>query len=447
MRKRRPGRRGAAHRLRKWTVGLLAALLALGMAAATPAMAAPPLEGAGLGSLIHFGDAIVFELEVPWDGPEPQAVEARFGLPDGVVTKRGSADFDVAGGTLSATHRWRPRGTLVPGAQVRFQFVIETAEGERHPTRSATLTYMNPALPWTNVEEGLVEIWYHAGGRQLEADAREGVRQGLAVLSERFGITIQRPTRLVLYSDIERMRRDLGGGTSPWSAGAAISEFDVTVLHAAADPESRRDLKAVIAHELTHIALDHATENPFGQAPLWMHEGLATTVESAVLRRFPYERIMADAVAREEFVSLRGLTGSFPANSRRALQAYAQSNSLINYIIERWGTAAVKRLVEAYAQGVTDDGAATAALGFNLDELEGAWLAAVGAENPRLVGLTDAEEPGGEVLAAGLDEDGSRPAEAERVGPPLLAGLAGGVAAAALAVGIIRRLRQPASLD
>ena len=435
------------HQLCRWASALIFALLITTVAAPLPVAAGDPLNGAELQSRTYFGDEIVFKLTVPWDGPKPQAVEARFGLPDGAVTKRGAADFNINNGTLSATHRWRPRGTLVPGAEVQFEFVIMSTNGEQSSSPSSTLTYIDTDLPWKHVQEGPVEIWYYAGGEQLEIDARKGVRLSMAVLQEQFSITIQRPTRLLLYGDIERMRQDLGGGTSPWSAGAAIAEFNVTVLHASPDPHFRRDLKAVIAHELTHIAIEHVTDNPFGGVPLWVHEGLATTVESAVFQRFPYQQIMADAVEQGEFVSLRGLTGAFPANNRRAIQAYAQSNSLIQYITTRWGTDAIKRILDAYAMGVTDDDAIQEALSLTLEDLERAWLIANGANNPRLVGfISDPDKQNGAVSANTDTKSESPSIQSNHLRPLLTAALAGSIGITALTVSIARRLRHTTTL-
>ena len=362
----------------------------LGVAARLPA-----LERAELSAEIDFGSEIEFSLAVPWTEAEPRAVEVRFGLPESVVTNRAEADFAIRQGVLEATHRWRLRGTVVPGADIRYEFAIVTADGERALTAPALVTYVDLALPWTQAREGPVEIWYYAGGEGLESDARAGIRSALTLLQEDFGVEPTRATRLVLYADILRMREALGGGTSPWVGGAALADFGVIVLHAAADRAYRQDLAAVIAHELTHIVIEHATENPFGRVPAWLHEGLATVVESSVFERFPYDEIVADAVARNEFVSLRGITGTFPANNRRAIQAYAQSHSLVQHIIDRWGAGSIKQLLDAYAGGVTDGEAVTAALGVTLAELEEGWLASLGVENPSFAALAGTEAPTG----------------------------------------------------
>jgi hypothetical protein len=120
---------------------------------------------------------------------------------------------------------------------------------------------------------------------------------------------------------------------------------------------------------------------------------------------------MADAMARNEFVSLRGITGTFPANNRQAIQAYAQSHSLVRYIIDRWGASAITSLLDAYAEGVTDGDAVGDALGVTLTELEEDWLASLGVERPSYAALA---EPAPPAVASPTDVAASElPAESE----------------------------------
>ena len=368
---------------------LLAVLVALALMGAgiTPA-AASDGETALLTANVAFGSAITFSLEMPHEGPEPTGVELRYGLPGSIVVRRAPADFELTDGDLRASYTWEPRTPVVVGTEIEFRFVIRSADGSVARTAPASVSYIDAALPWTVASEGLVDIWYYDGGEAVEADARIGIRVALEDLADRFDAHLERPTRLILYAEIARMRQDLGGGASPWVGGAAIAEFNVTVLFAPAENRNPLDLQATVAHEITHIVLEHRTNNAFGGLPAWLHEGLATTVESEIVERFPYADIMTRVVEQDEFVSLRGITGSFPAAGRAALNAYAQSNSLVAYIIEEWGTEGVARLLEAYAGGVSDDEAVRAALGVSLAELERAWLGSYGVESPAFAALT-----------------------------------------------------------
>ena len=408
----------------------LVAALALVAAGLAPA-AASTGESARLSATLAVGDHVQFHLEMPHAGPPPAGVEVRYGLPGGIVVRRAPAEYMLWDGVLRASYTWAPRVSPVVGTEIEFRFVIRSVDGLVARTAPGSVTYIDGTLPWTLASEGLVEIWYYAGGEAVETDARAGIRAALDILRDSFGAELERPTRLILYADIERMRRDLGGGASPWVGGAAIASLNVTVLHAPAVNRDPLDLQATVAHEITHIVLEHRTENPFGRLPAWLHEGLATTVEAEINERFAYDDIMARVMAQDDFVSLRGITGSFPADSQAAVNAYAQSNSLVTYIIETWGVEGIADLLEAYAGGVSDDEAVQAALGVSLDELDRAWLGSHGVESPSFGSLTPPDAAAGVAPPDGDSEPPAAPV------PTMVAAAAAALAITAIAATVL----------
>lgn len=354
-------------------VGLVMAGVAWLIFGVAPVGAAPSIQ-ADLEAEVEIRSAITFRLDAPWTGPPPSRVSILFGLPHGAVTRRGRATFELADGHLTATHRWRPRGTLLPGAEIEYQFEVRGADGTAH-TSTSTVVYIDPELSWQTQSEGLVDMWWYAGGDGLATDAVSGIRRGLAALEEDFGLELQRRTRLVFYADGDRMRADMGRGTRPWVGGVAAARFNLIVLYASEFEWGRSTLAATIAHELTHIAIEHAIGEPPRAIPTWLHEGLATVVESAVAERFSYEEIVDAAFEADRLISLRGLTGSFPVQSGGALLAYAQSNSFVKFIIDRWGESAITEILDSYRQGASQDRALRRAVGLGLNALEAEWLA------------------------------------------------------------------------
>jgi len=192
-------------------VGLVVAGLAWLTFGVPPVGAAPSIQ-ADLEAEVEIRSAITFRLDAPWTGPPPSRVSILFGLPDGAVTRRGRATFELDDGHLTATHRWRPRGTLLPGAEIEYQFEVRGADGTAH-TSTSTVVYIDPELPWQTQSEGLVDMWWYAGGDGLATDAVSGIHRGLDALEEDFGLELQRRTRLVFYADGDRMRADMGRGT------------------------------------------------------------------------------------------------------------------------------------------------------------------------------------------------------------------------------------------
>ncbi len=76
------------------------------------------------------------------------------------------------------------------------------------------------------------------------------------------------------------------------------------------------------------------------------------------------------------------LVGQFPTNADRFYLAYAESVSSVDYLVKTDGKAAVDRLIAAYATGVTDDAAFTAAIGMDMTAFDAAWQASIHAKTP-----------------------------------------------------------------
>jgi hypothetical protein len=355
--------------------GRLLALLALGLALAlAPAALADTAELAGAAGAVEvdFGREILFTLEAPWDGPEPVSATVFYGLPDGALrTFARAEDLAVVTG-LTASYSWDIRDVLVPGAEIEYHWRVTDAAGEQFTSAPAVFVYEDSSLPWEIIANEDVEVRWYAGGQAFGERVLGVTVDALARLEDTFQMRLEHQTRIIIYADGDLMREALGGGTSQWVGGQAIGPFNVIVFNAT---PTTTDLDMLLAHELTHIVIDQVSDNPFSSPPSWIHEGLATINETTGDLRFDYPGIVDDALGQDSLLSLRGLTGSFPASSGGAILAYAESNSLVNYVIATYGAESIGRLLGAYRDGVTDDQAVQAAIGISLDRLERQWLA------------------------------------------------------------------------
>ena len=363
---------------RRLTTLILGALLSLSLLQSVAFAAEPQeLEDSIQTAEVEFGNTINFKLETAWDGSEPARVTILFGLPDAPSRIFENVEPQGGGGKLTASHLWDIDGALVPGAEIEYHWRITAGDGSIFTTQPSRLLYQDPSLPWKLAGQGVVEIMWYEGDDEFGQAALRAATGALARIRDNFEVELRRTTRIVLYADIDLMRSALGGGTSPWAAGQAMSPFNAIVLHA---PVTSRELDVLIAHELTHIVIEQITQNPFSRPPAWIHEGLATYIESAGDSRFDYDGIVDRAVREGNMISLRGLTSTFPAANARAILAYAESNSLMRFVIDEYGKDSVRRLLDSYRDGVTDDEAVQRTFNISLSRTRGAMA---GSRRPK----------------------------------------------------------------
>src|SRR3972149_5639344 len=172
-------------------------MLALATALPRAAFGAAPLalEGARQGYQIDFGKTITFTLETPWNTIVPERATLFFGLPDGPSRNLAYARPRLENGLLEAVHVWEVRDALVPGAELEFQWTIETVGGDELATAPQTLLYQDDSLPWSKVGADRIEIRWYSGGEEFGRRALRAAEGALKRLEERFGGAREGPTR------------------------------------------------------------------------------------------------------------------------------------------------------------------------------------------------------------------------------------------------------------
>ena len=103
----------------------------------------------------------------------------------------------------------------------------------------------------------------------------------------------------------------------------------------------------------------------------WLNEGLAVFGEGELSADFA--EALDGAIRDERLSPVRSLNGAFPAGEEEAVIAYAQSYSLVSYLLNEFGQDMIQQLALTLAQGRGYDEALEEVYGFNEDELEVAW--------------------------------------------------------------------------
>jgi hypothetical protein len=188
-----------------------------------------------------------------------------------------------------------------------------------------------------------------------------------------------------------------------------------------------------------------------------LNEGIATWSET---RNDDGEReIVASEAGGAGLFAFEAITEQFPIGDRGAILSYAQGTSMVEHIVERFGTDAIAAIMEAFRDGASDAEALEAGTGLSADDLYADFYEAFGAETPVPVavnpmlpssvdrptpGLVDpgGVPPGGEAPPPGGEPAGpASPSESDRSSdlPVIVVLVAAGIAALALVVAVVRR--------
>jgi len=194
--------------------------------------------------------------------------------------------------------------------------------------------------------------------------------EGLTRLTEDIGTYPERPIRIYIYASTTDLQEAMIF-PQEWTGGAAFTTFSTIAIGIA--PTSLDWGKRALVHELTHLIVHQVTFSPYGQLPIWLDEGLAMYNEGELEPQ--YHTRLEKAVQEDELISVRSLCSPFSAQREKALLSYAQSYSLVEYLLRSYGQYRMLDLLTLLKEGATYDEALTEAYGFDIDGLDANWHA------------------------------------------------------------------------
>ena len=148
--------------------------------------------------------------------------------------------------------------------------------------------------------------------------------------------------------------------------------YRILLLSPRAISKGHIQLEKIFTHELTHIVLGATyQDNSPVHLPRWFNEGLC--MFEAKQWNWQYRMLMTRICLKGDFIPLHELEYSFPTDSVLLNKAYAQSFSLISFILNKYGQKSLRKITNALIQGEGFDQALYKAIGLDLYTLETNW--------------------------------------------------------------------------
>ena len=276
----------------------------------------------------------------------------------------------VPAATVDVEWTWdmRKTGGLPPGSTVDYWWVVEDANGSKAETVPVKVYFDDLRYTWRSLAEGGMTIYWYKGDESFAQEIMATAQQALARLANDTGAYLERPIRIYLYANA----RDLQGAMiypQEWTGGAAFTRYDTITIGIA--PSNLQWGKRAIAHELTHLVIHQITLNPYGGLPTWLDEGLAMYTEGVLSSQFTTQ--LNRAIAEDGLISVRSLSSPFSAYADEAVLAYAQSYSVVEFLISNYGQDKMLELLDTFREGSGYDAALEKVYGFNMDGLDALW--------------------------------------------------------------------------
>jgi len=356
--------------------GLALALLAMLLALlAMPARAQEAIQVLQQSIESEFRDNITASLSARGTA-EITDVEFFYRLAGQKATTRNDADFEPgteveAQFVIDQTAIYFP-----PGTELEYWWKLTDADGNTLKTDRQTYLYLDNRYDFQMLQNERLSLYWYRGGDDFGQALFDRANEALDRLEQDVGVTVEDPIKIFIYGSHSDLLNAIAVGAQEWTGGQAFADNGVVVMGVSPD-NLDWGLKATV-HELTHLVIHQATDNPYGDLPRWLDEGLAVYNEDPDRLDFQFRSSFDRAVSANELMTLQTLSSTFPADSEAANLAYGESGVVVKFILDTYGPEAMAKLLDIFAEGALYDDALEEALGVDMHTLDNQWRASLG---------------------------------------------------------------------
>jgi len=280
----------------------------------------------------------------------------------------------------------RKTGGLPPGTAVWYYWEVKDASGASARTEPATLRLSDDRFRWQSLTQGEITLYWHSGDSTFGRTLVDAATAGLQKLRNDTGAGLGRPVNIWVYAGSKELQ---GALIFPqeWTGAVAYSPY--STIMAGIAPGSLSWGRHALPHELSHLIIHEVTFNCYGDVPTWLDEGLAEYASAGSSR----DATLTSAISKDQMFSVRSLSSAFPAESDAAMLSYAESQSIVDFLINQYGSDKMSALLTGFRAGRTYDDALRLVYGLDQDGLDAAWRQSVGLKPRAEVSPTPSPTP------------------------------------------------------
>jgi len=259
-------------------------------------------------------------------------------------------------------------GGLPPGTVINYWWTLADADGSSLQTEVYQVQFNDERYQWQSIGEGNITLYWYSGDDAFINQIMQAAQTALGRITEDTGAYLEKPVRLYIYASSSDMR---GAMIFPqeWAGGVAFTTYGTVII--GINEGNLEWGKRAIAHELMHLVTHQMTYNPYNSIPTWLNEGLSMYAEGEMEDYFA--SYLKQAVLQDKLISVKSLASPFSANARISYQSYAQSLSLVEYLIDNYGQDGMFELLSTFRQGSSYDAALLEVYGFDMSWLNDLW--------------------------------------------------------------------------
>jgi hypothetical protein len=273
--------------------------------------------------------------------------------------------------SVTAAYNWdmRQSGGLPTGTVVDYWWSVTDNAGQIVATQPQKVTFNDTRFTWHTLAGANINLYWYNGDASFAQTLMDTAQSGLANLEKNTGARLSRTVSIYIYNNATDMQGAMIFAQE-WTGGATYPPYSTIVIGINSSNLSWGE--GALVHELTHMVNYQMTNNPYSGLPTWLDEGLAMYSEGPLDSTF--EVSLVSALGQGSLFTVRSMASPFSTDASLSYLEYAESYSLVDFLLSKYGQAKMLALLEAFHQGNTYDGALIQVYGFDMDGLNKLWL-------------------------------------------------------------------------
>jgi hypothetical protein len=326
-----------------------------------------------------FGKQVAFKMRIT----SPQAVAKAFVYvePQGraatfypmTLSSDGSAAYN-----LDVAH-----SPLRVFSTVQYHYRITLDSGVEVNSANFTFAYNDNRFEWKSLQNSAFHIYWYGRDVDFGQLALNTAQAGLESAQKILPVKVDRLVNVYIYTNSEDFKSARLGAPA-WVSGHAAPDMRTILVTIPPGPSQGLELQRQLPHELTHILQYEAYGERARDMPLWLLEGTASVAE--LYPNPEYANVLQRSVQQDQLIPMDLLCSEFPREASGAFLAYAQSQSFVRFIYQKYGASQIQALYGQYRNGLGCKEGIQTVFSMGLSEMEYHWrLESLGVNPAALV--------------------------------------------------------------
>ncbi len=236
---------------------------------------------------------------------------------------------------------------------------------------AAIIIAASPIAGWHTISTEHFDLRYPPEALTMAQNLKPRLEPTLERVLADLGANFEDKITVILAPDDATFFKLQGPSVPDWASGTAYPSQRLIYLKPLTANEIRhRSLVNVLGHEISHVVLPYRLKGR--RAPRWLDEGIAVHQAREFMLDRSNQLLTVGITGRH--IPFESLSNGFPRSGNSAAVAYAQSTSMVSFIVNEYGIDSFHALLDEFAESGDFDEAVDAALDTSLPELEGIWL-------------------------------------------------------------------------